>query len=246
MINFNNAGEQKEGGGGNGPIPAKSIVKVRVTVRKPGPTKASDIDPILTISEKGNHYLDCEFEVISGTYEGVKIWPKYVVSGSEKATIISMAFLRAALESARGIDPKDSSQGATQARQLNGWLDFSGLELPVVVGVEKPKAGAQYITNSIMRALTPDKPEYQQVMSGGEVISDTPIPEIPQGAGNGAATSGQPAAQQNQQWGAGQTQTQTQNNSQPQQQSLLPDQGQPAQLPNQQQGQPAANTPAWA
>ncbi len=146
-----------------------------------------------------------------------------------------MAFLRAALESARGIDPKDSSQGATQARQLNSWLDFDGLEFPVVVGIQKPKAGDQYINNEISRAVTPDKPEYQQVMSGGEVISDNPIPEIPQAGGQQAGGTGTTTNQQTGQWGANQTQEKTNTQSQPQQQTLLPD-----------QGQQATNKPAWA
>lgn len=198
MLNFNGAGEQKEFGGGNGPIPPKSIVKVRMAVREPSDKKRSSIHPMLTISsaDNNNHYLDCEFEVMTGRFAGVKVWQNFIVSGSEKATAISMAFLRAVIEASRGIDPKDASPLATQARILSDWRDFSGMEFPVMIGVKKPKVGDQYINNEIMRAITPDKAEYRQVMAGGEIVSDLPIPAIPEG---GQSTQqGAPA------WGAAQ------------------------------------------
>lgn len=232
MLNFNNAEEQKEVGSGNGPIPPKSIVKVKMTVREPSEKKRSNIHQVLTVSatNTSNHFLDCEFEVVAGTYEGLKIWQNYVVSGSEKATNISMSFLRAVLESARGIQPTDSSPQATQARQLNDWRDFTGMEFPVLVGVKKPKSGDLYINNDIMRAITPDKPEYQAVMAGGEVISELPIPEIP----------GAPAAEQNGGWG-NPPPTNTSQTPKPQawgQQQPSPNMGPEPPVP--------VNKPAWA
>ena len=85
MINFNNAPEQKTFNQ-NGPIPKNSIVKVRMTIRG-NPSRASNIHPLLTISKSNsnNHYIDCEFEVVDGRFEGIKFWGNYVVSGSEKA-----------------------------------------------------------------------------------------------------------------------------------------------------------------
>jgi len=232
MLNFNNAGEQREGGS-NGPIPPKSIVKVKITVREPSEKKRSTIHPALTVSaaNNSNHYLACEFVVASGTYAGVKIWQNFIVSGSEKAVNISMAFLKAALEAVRGIKPTDSTPAATAARQLNDWRDFNGMELPVMVGIKKPAAGDQYINNEIMRAVTPDKPEYQQVMAGGEMISNLPIPETPQSAQSAKAEPwGTPATQPNQPaaqppaWGQAPPQT------------AQPGQSTP----------PPANKPAWA
>lgn len=231
MLNFNGADPQKETGGGKGLIPPKSYVKVRMTIRAPGEAKKSNLDPMLTISasNNNNHFADCEFEVVAGTYEGLKIWQNYVVAGAEKASQISMSFLRGVLESARGIQPTDSSPQATAARQVNAWSDFNGVEFVALVGVKKPAVGDQYINNDMMRAVTPDKPEYQQVMSGGEIISDNPIPEIPQASA--------PAGQQPQSgWGQG-----GQSNQQPS------GQGTPSQqpLPGTEGKQPG-NMPAWA
>lgn len=234
MLNFNGAGEQKEFGGGNGPIPPKSIVKVRMSVREPSDKKRSSIHPMLTISsaDNNNHYLDCEFEVVTGRFAGVKVWQNFIVSGSEKATAISMAFLRAVIEASRGIDPKDASPLATQARTLSDWRDFSGMEFPVMVGVKKPKVGDQYINNEIMRAITPDKAEYRQVMAGGEIVSDLPIPAIPDG---GQQTQhGAPA------WGST-TQASAQAPSQAPAWS-----GAPAPPPPQQSAPAGGKKPAWA
>jgi hypothetical protein len=179
MIDFNNADEQKIFG--NGPIPAGSMVKVKMEVRTPSDDKKSAVDPALTrpASNNGNDYLNCKFEVVAGQFNGVKIWQNYVMAGSEKAMKISMATLRAIVEATRNVNPKDPSPQATQARKVNSFADFSGMEFPVVVGIQPPKKGDLYINNTIHQVITPDKPEYQEIMSGGEKITDTPIPEIP-------------------------------------------------------------------
>lgn len=189
MINFNGADEQKEFG--HGPIPQGSFVKVKMEVKEPSEKKKSNIDPALTVSksDNNNHYLDCEFSVVAGTYANVKIWQKFIVVGNKKASDISMSILRAILESVRGIDPKDASPAATQARQLNNWKEFNGMEFPIVTGIQKPKAGDLFINNTISRVVTPDKPEYQEIMNGGEKISDTPIPKIPDSPQNNAQNS---------------------------------------------------------
>ncbi len=187
-VNLNNAPEQKEMAGA---IPPKSVVWVRLNIREAsGKRKKSDKHPLMTVSASNanNHYFDCEYEVISPSFSGNKIWDNRVVTGSEKAVNISMAFFRAALEAARGIDPNDSSPAATNGRTLNDWSDLQGLEFPIQVGIVPPKAGDQYINNNITKAITPDKPEYAKSKKSGEIITDNPIPEIPQG---------QPGQQQN-------------------------------------------------
>jgi hypothetical protein len=202
MIDFNNAPEQKEGGGGNGPIPPLSFVKVKLTLRAPSEKQKSNIHPSLTISKNNaaNHYLDCEFEVVGGTYAGVKIWGNYVVAGSEKATNISMAFFKAALSAARGVQLNDASPQATQARTINDWPELNGMMFPVLVDVKQPRAGDRFINNEISKAVAPGDEQYQIVMSGGEIISDKAIPEIPQAAGGGTAGTAQPQ-NQGQAWG---------------------------------------------
>ena len=203
MLDFNDAKEQKEMGGGQDPIPSKSVVIVSMSVREPEENKKSSHNHLLTIPKNGgqNHYLNCEFEVTTGRFQGNKIWQNFVMAGSEKATDISKSVLRAILESSRNIIPADSSPQAAQARQINSFGDLNGIQFPVMVGIDKPKVGARYINNTIRKVVTPDMEEYRLVMERHELISEEPVPELPQAAtptttappawGGGGATQAQ-------------------------------------------------------
>lgn len=190
-IDFNTAGEQREG---TTAIPPGSMVLVQLTLRTPKAGREGSA-PGLTRANSGMDYLDCEFEVIAGTYKGNKIWNNYNVGGAvsdgqRKAVEISMRSLRAMVEAGRGINPKDNSPTAAAGRRLNAWTDLNGLACPVVVGCEisTPNAqGKRYVNNTLERIVTPDKPEYSLLMDGGEVISDKPLPEIPAAAAPAAA-----------------------------------------------------------
>jgi hypothetical protein len=190
-VNFNDAPEQKEQ---TGAIPAKSVIWAKLHIReatKSNQTK-SDKHPLMIVSKSNsaNHYFDCEFEVKSPSFDGRKIWTNFVVVGNEKAVNISMAFFRAAIEAARGISPDDASQAATTARQLNDWAELQGLTFPVMVGIEPPKAGDQYINNKVVKVITPDKPEYAEAKEKGEIITDNPLPVIPAGGGTAPSSTG--------------------------------------------------------
>jgi len=192
-INLNEADEQKEF---LGAIPPDSKVKVRMTIRAP---EAAGSDPLLTLSKNGDsENLNCEFEVIGGQFTGRKIWQRFTVGGvndgHKKAAQISMRTMRAIVEAVRGISPKDASPAASQGRYITAWGDLQGTEFGVVVGVIKPQAGDRYINNEIKRILTVEDETYQHIMAGGEIISDTPIPEIPQAAQAAAPGWGAPKA----------------------------------------------------
>ena len=178
-IDFNAADEQRESAGA---IPAGSMVKVRMTIRQP---EVAGSDPMLKLSKKGDcEMLDCEFEVIAGQFATRKIWNNYIVGGTtdghHKAAQISMRTMRAIVEAVRGISPKDQSPTATQGRVLNTWSDLQGVEFGIVAGIDQPKPSDRYVNNTIKRILTADDEQYQHIMAGGEIITDAPIPEIPQ------------------------------------------------------------------
>lgn len=69
MINLGDAPEQKEGG--KGTIPPKSIVLVKMEIRKP---KTDSSDPAVSVFKTGIKGLDCEFTVVSGQFEGKTMW----------------------------------------------------------------------------------------------------------------------------------------------------------------------------
>jgi len=177
MLNFNNAPEQKEMGDFS-VIPNNSFVKLKLWVQEPKSGKESPLDKKhLSKSDKGNSYITFTGEVVGGKFNGNEIkFQMYTVDGSEKATNISTAFLRGCLESARGIDPNDTSPNAVSGRQVAGWGDFNGLEIIAKIGIDPPKNGKIY--NNIKKAVTPDMPEYATVKGGSDIISDEPIPEI--------------------------------------------------------------------
>ncbi|MGE4442740.1 MAG: hypothetical protein AB7D27_14825 [Desulfomicrobium sp.] len=189
-INFNEADEQRESAGA---IPAGSMVKVRMTIRQPEAGSVGT-DQMLKLSKKGDcEMLDCEFEVVSGQFVTRKIWNNFIVDGSTdghcKAAQISMRVMRAIVEAVRGISPKDTSPAATQGRVLNSWADLQGMEFGVVVGVDQPKPGDRYVNNTIKRVITADDEQFQHIMAGGEIITDAPLPEIPQAGASTAAPS---------------------------------------------------------
>lgn len=221
MIDLGQAGQQKEGV--RGTIPPQSIVKVRMEIRKP--KNPDPLDPAVTVFKSGLKGLDCEFTVVSGQFEGVRIWENWflppsmqtisLTKGQEGACNGAFAKARAVIEAARNLDPADPAANRT----IQSWFDLHSLEFPVKVGVDTPKPGDQYLNNNIIKVLTPGDEHYNTVMGGGEVISDKPLPEIPP-----APQSSAPPASGNSGWpGAG---------------------GQASTPPV--NSKPAANVPAWA
>jgi hypothetical protein len=247
-INFNEAPEQKVGGGG--PIPPRSVVKVAMKIRQPSQQKAHAQSHMITVYKTGLIGLDCEFVVSDGTFEGCKVWeniflrPQFqeinLSRGQEGICHRGDGLLRAIIEAARNIQPTDTSQPATQARMINDWADFDGMAFGIMVGVDTPKPGDQYINNTIIRVITPDQDEYQTVMAGGEIVSGKPIPEIP------AAKNSQPGGPVGGGWGGGQSAAPPPQHQQQKYQPPAPkydDVPPPVPPP---QGAPNGGRPAWA
>ena len=205
MIDLGAAGEQKEVGT-NGPIPPKSIVKVRMALRKP---KSPDSqDPSVNIFKSGLKGLDCEFTVIGGQFDGLNIWENWflppamqsitLTKGQEGVCNGSFAKARAVIEAARSLDPADPAAN----RSISSWFDLHGLEFPVKVGINKPKPGDQYLNNNILKIITMTDEHYKAVMGGVDHITTEAIPELPAApVGTGGPDNGASG------WGAWQSQT---------------------------------------
>lgn len=182
-IDLNTAEEQSEGSGRKA-LPPDSVVLVQMIIRQPKAGHEGS-SSILTRSKSSSmEYLDCEFVIAHGSAKGGKFYNNMMVSGAstqgQKTAIdISMRTLRAMVEASRGIDPKDMSPAATQGRILQAWEELNGLYFPAMLDCEvsdPDKNGKRWVNNKLKRVITPDKPEYDVICDGGEIITDNPLP----------------------------------------------------------------------
>jgi hypothetical protein len=165
MFDFNNAAPQTSGD----LIPAKTYAKVITTI-KPGSAGQGGWE---TKSKSGFEYLNMEFTIVSSPMAKRKIFQNAgiggVTDGHEKAVEITRTFLRSLLESARGIDPKDETDKAREARKIKDWGDLVEMEFAAEIGIEKGKDGYAD-KNKIQRVITPDHKLYKQIMSGETIL----------------------------------------------------------------------------
>ena len=92
------------------------------------------------------------------------------------------SFLRAILNSARGIHPADQTPQAQTARRIRGFADLDGVEFVVRIDVEKDQNGED--KNVVKAAIQPDSKEYSALMGA---VSRAPVP-------TGGFSSSAPAA----------------------------------------------------
>lgn len=181
---FNDAEEQRE----FALIPPKTLAKVIMSIRPGGYDDPSQgwTGGYATRSDKtGAVYLNAKFTILEGPFA------KRVVFGliglySPKGpdwTNMGRSFLRAILNSARGIHPADQTPQAQTARRIRGFADLDGVEFVVRIDVEKDQNGED--KNVVKAAIQPDSKEYAALMGA---ISRAPIP-------TGGFSSSAPAAQ---------------------------------------------------
>ncbi len=114
-FDYNNADEQNN----YDLIPKGTIVPVRMTIKPGGhdePQMGWTGGYATRNDNTGAAYLSCEFVVLEGDYARRKVWSLiglHSPKGPEWANM-GRSFIKAILNSARGLDPKDSSQNAQQ------------------------------------------------------------------------------------------------------------------------------------
>jgi hypothetical protein len=169
---FNDAEEQRE----FALIPPKTLAKVIMSIRPGGYDDASQgwTGGYATRSDKtGAVYLNAKFTILEGQFA------KRVVFGliglySPKGpdwTNMGRSFLRAILNSARGIHPADQTPQAQTARRIRGFADLDGVEFVVRIDVEKDQNGED--KNVVKAAIQPDSKEYAALMGAA---SRAPVP----------------------------------------------------------------------
>ena len=160
---FNDAEDQRD----FALIPPKTLAKVIMAIRPGGYDDPGQgwVGGYATRSDKtGAVYLNAKFTILEGRFA------KRVVFGliglySPKGpdwTNMGRSFLRAILNSARGIAPADQSPQAQGARRIRGFADLDGIEFVARIDVEKDQNGDD--KNVVKAAIQPDHKEYAQIM----------------------------------------------------------------------------------
>lgn len=160
-------------------IPAKAQVPVIAHIRAGG----EGDERLLKSTDSGLWMLTLELTVTEGEHAKRKIFTRLFLGhinsinptdGQKTAIANSTATIRAMIEAMRGIDPKDTSAAAMEARKIDSLMALNGAEFWIEVGIEKGKDGRddQNRVNSVLH-LKPGQ--------------SRPEPRPPSGAGAGAA-----------------------------------------------------------
>jgi hypothetical protein len=147
-------------------IPANTIAKVRLAIKH-----GNDFsDSFLTRSKDGNStYLNCEFVIMEGQFVRRKIFDKIGISGSDQWINMGKSRIRAILESAKNINPKDMSDAAMAARKINSFDELDGLEMIIKIGIESDRSGMYPDKNRVVSIITPDNSFYKDHMNGQDI-----------------------------------------------------------------------------
>lgn len=184
-MNFDNAETQTTGD----IIPHKTLAKVHMKIRPGGyndPAKGWTSEYATRSENTGAVYLDCEFTIMGGKYNKRKVWSLVGLHSPKgpKWEAMGRSFIRAALESARGIKPSDTSELALKARQISGFADLDGLEFVVQIDVEEGQNGYED-RNRINNVIPVTHKDHAALMEGTAPVDTAPAAQQP--ANSGAA-----------------------------------------------------------
>ena len=148
-------------------IPKGTIVPLRMSIKPGGHDDHTQgwTNGYATQSfDTGAVYLSCEFVVTAGPFAKRKMWSNIGLQSAKGPTWGQMgrSFIRAALNSARNVNPLDNSPQAVAARRINSFADLDGIEFIARVDVEKDSKGED--RNVVKIAIEPDHKDYATLM----------------------------------------------------------------------------------
>jgi hypothetical protein len=176
-------------------IPKGTVVNVRMTIKPGGHDDRAQgwTGGYATQSyDTGSVYLACEFVVLDGPFNKRKMWTNIGLHSSKGPNWSNMgrSFIRAALNSARGVNPQDNSPAATAARRIKGFEELDGLEFVARVDIEKDARGD--FRNIVRCAVEPDQDDYPR--KGHSITqSQPPIPTTSGAASGQTGFNGRPS-----------------------------------------------------
>jgi len=159
-FDFNDDGEQRS----FDVIPANTVVTLQMTIRPGG---AGDDGWLKRAADGNSEGLDCEYTVVEPEqFRKKRLWQVHTLRGKTEghaeAGKISREFLKAVLESAKGIRPDDKSEAAQNARKPStGWAEFDQLRFVARLGVRPPRDGFA-AKNIILHVITPDRQDWRK------------------------------------------------------------------------------------
>lgn len=173
-------------------IPNNTLAKVRMQIRPGGHDDSNQgwSGGYATKNQNtGSIYLSCEFVVLEGEFARRKIWSLiglHSEKGPEWANI-GRSFIKAILNSARGVAESDNSEKAQNARRINGLKDLDGVEFIAKISVGKDQNGDG--KNEIKFAVTPDHKDYAKLMGNISIpVANTPKAQATQSSNRPAWT----------------------------------------------------------
>ena len=164
-------------------IPNNTLAKVRMSIKPGGYDDQNQgwVGGYATRNENtGSIYLSCEFVILEGEYARRKVWGLiglYSNKGAEWGNM-GRSFIKAILNSARGVSENDNSPAAQNARKINGFSDLDGIEFVAKITTKKDQN--EELRNEIRFAITPDHKDYQAFMgSVAQATVKAPNPAAP-------------------------------------------------------------------
>jgi hypothetical protein len=113
--------------------------------------------------------LNCEFTILEGQFARRKVFDKIGINGSDQWINMGKARIRAILESAKNINPKDMSETAMAARKINSFNELDGLEMIIKIGIESDRSGMYPDKNRLLSIITPDHKFYAEYTSNSDI-----------------------------------------------------------------------------
>lgn len=167
------------------------------------PNYPSEKNPLIAKTKNGLYQLHCKFTVISGLYNG-SYWIESITlpqsmqkanlpANMQTAARIGGSQIRAIIEASRQIDPDATDERSTNARRIERIEDLSGMRVPVKVGIsDRPveKDGRTYWNNKLSSVIPATDANYNQIMMGGEIITDGPTEGKSSGNSSRSSSSG--------------------------------------------------------
>lgn len=144
-------------------IPNGTVALVRMTIKPGGYDDHSQgwTEGYATLSQQtGAVYLACEFVVLEGPYAKRKLWSNIGLHSTKGPAWANMgrSFIRAALNSAHGLAPTDTSAHAAACRRISGFSQLDGLEF--TVRIDQEKDGRDELRNIVRSVIEPGHAAY--------------------------------------------------------------------------------------